>query len=993
MRVAVTLLLLSSTTTCVIAAETTDSSLPPDRELATFHFADPNLTADLIAAEPDVVSPVCVAWDADGRLFVVEMTDYPLGPKGGRVRLLEDHDGDGRYERVTVFADKLPFPTSVLPWKDGVLVAAAPDIWFLKDNDGDGQADERRMLFTGFGEGNQQLRVNGLTWGIDNWVYGANGRSDGEIRRPDDPTNKTVSIRRRDFRFRPDTGEFEAIAGQSQFGTTFDEWGNRFLSWNTMPFRHVVIETRYLDRVPQLAGVEPSQNLQPPSDDGRIFPLTAPPQLFNNESQTHFNASAGTMIYNGDALGEGYKGNIFVGEPLRNLVHRRVLVPKGATFEARRTEEGKEFLASTDPWFHPVYFAAGPDGALYVVDFYREFVEHPGYVPEEMRNKVDWRIGAEHGRIWRIHPKNWKSKGPRPNLSHAKSSELVKHLEDANAWWRVTAQRLLVERKDKTVVSTLEKMARNTPSPLGRLHALCTLDGLGALKPELVTKALHDSDGHVREHGIRLSEQFLAGGARVHSSPDSNSRLDGVSPHQIDRFCKGLLALVEDKDVHVRLQLALTLVGIESEEKLQALARLTEPGVKDRWQSLAILSALGSRPWNFWRGLSNTHPDWLREPTEAEGEFLDTLASIVCGRIEPHDSMGLFSWLVMNRDKPFGRLTFFCRLADAAKSNPVLRQVLDSALAQAAPPNISAGDLPDQAQAIAAAPDSPLPLKLAAIRALGKLKSPGGHRLLGDLLLPQATANVQSASVRALAELNDSESVSTVFAKWTAYSKSVRRQLIGSTTRSSALAAALLDALEKGAIQLTEVDPSTRQALEKSSNTELKERAQRLFRGSASADRDEVIRQFKPTAAMSGDRAKGAAIFARACLQCHAMQGRGNAVGPNLYSVASQPKETLLVNILDPGRQVTPDFVSYTVTTTDGESLTGLITAESASSVTMRRPNVPDLTIQRSQIKELRADGKSLMPDGLEQGLTQQDVADLLEFLRQPDDRLLPNDK
>jgi len=126
MRVAVTLLLLSSTTTCVITGETTDSSLPPDRELATFHFADPNLTADLIAAEPDVISPVCVAWDADGRIFVVEMTDYPLGPKGGRVRLLENRDGDGRFERVTVFADKLPFPTSVLPWRDGVLVAARP---------------------------------------------------------------------------------------------------------------------------------------------------------------------------------------------------------------------------------------------------------------------------------------------------------------------------------------------------------------------------------------------------------------------------------------------------------------------------------------------------------------------------------------------------------------------------------------------------------------------------------------------------------------------------------------------------------------------------------------------------------------------------------------------------------------------------------------------------------------------------------------------------
>src|SRR5205809_5681941 len=201
-----------------IAAESYASPLSPQQELTTFHFADENLTAELVASEPDIVAPVAIAWDADGRLFVAEMTDYPSGPVSGRIRMLEDRDGDGRYERLTVFADNIAFPNGVMPWNGGVLVTAAPDILFLKDKDGDGRANERRVLLTGFAEGNQQLRVNGLFWGLDNWIYGANGRSDGEVRRPNDPASKAVSIRRHDFSFRPATGECETAAGTSQSG-------------------------------------------------------------------------------------------------------------------------------------------------------------------------------------------------------------------------------------------------------------------------------------------------------------------------------------------------------------------------------------------------------------------------------------------------------------------------------------------------------------------------------------------------------------------------------------------------------------------------------------------------------------------------------------------------------------------------------------------------------------------------------------------------------
>ena len=250
---------------------------------------------------------------------------------------------------------------------------------FLRDSDGDGVADERRVVFTGFGEGNQQLRANGLVWGLDNWIYGANGRSDGLVRRPDDRPQNGVSIRTRDFRFRPDGSHFEPVIGQSQFGQTRDDWGNRFLSWNTIAIRQTLFDEADLARNPQLAG-HAVVNLADPADSGEVFPLAPRPQTFNRESTNHYNALCGLTIFRGDALGAEKKGQAFVGESLCGLVHHRALTPRGPTFLSRRVESGKEFLAGADPWFHPVFLATGPDGALYVADFYRRWVEHPQFV-------------------------------------------------------------------------------------------------------------------------------------------------------------------------------------------------------------------------------------------------------------------------------------------------------------------------------------------------------------------------------------------------------------------------------------------------------------------------------------------------------------------------------------------------------------------------------------------------------------------------------------
>ena len=518
----------------LLATSTIRADVPPRtpaEERTTFRLADPGLTLTLVASEPEVVSPVAIAWDEHGGLFVAEMIDYPTGSKSGRVKRLEDRDGDGLYEHATVYAEGLPFPNGVLPYKGGVFVTAAPDLWYLKDIDGDGKADERRVVLTGFGEGNPQLRANGLTWGLDNWIYGADGRSEGEIRRPGDPPEKAVSIRHRDFRFRPSTGEVEAIAGFSQFGLPRNDWGDRFPSWNTVPWRHVVLEESTLARNPYLAEPNGVAEILDPADDNRLFAISPPQTTFNRESVTTFNASCGPTIYRGHLLGAAYLGNAFVCESLTNLVHRRTLEPSGPTFLARRTELGREFLASDDRAFRPVNLATGPDGALYVVDFYREMVEHPQFVPEDLRKSVDFRRWKDRGRIWRIAPAGMP---PRPVVAPrgpAEAGDLVTLLGDPNGWVRDTAHRILVERGESSGAVPMLVRASTASDRLGRLHALATLDGLGALDDTTRARSLRDKDPGIRAVAARLS----------HGRP---------------ALARDLVALADDPSIRVRLQAA-----------------------------------------------------------------------------------------------------------------------------------------------------------------------------------------------------------------------------------------------------------------------------------------------------------------------------------------------------------------------------------------------------------------------------------------------------
>ncbi|MFO1020906.1 MAG: PVC-type heme-binding CxxCH protein [Planctomycetales bacterium] len=633
--------------------------LAPEAALKTFQIRE-GFSMQLLAAEPLVTDPVAGAYDEYGRLYVVEMNDYPYTDKStdkpsverttdlplGKVRVLYDDNNDGVFDRSQIFARDLSWPTGIAIYKHGVFVAGTPDCWYLKDTDEDGVADVRTKLFSGFRKLNVQAVVNNLIWGLDNHLYGAGGTNGGTIQQPL-LDKKPVPLVRGDFRFDPRRPEFEILAGGARFGNTFDDFGHRFICNIRNPIQQVLLPNRYLARNPNLAVASSVHDVSVIGDQVPVYRASPPepwrvinaarltaqsdPLIPRSEKNAHgfMTSACGTTVYRGDAYPPQFRGQFFVGEVAANLIHREIATSDGITFTSRRVEEKAEFLTSTDNWFRPVNFIHAPDGTLHVLDMYRETIEHPWSIPDDLKQLLDLESGRDKGRIYRLAPPNF-SRRPTPKLGDLTSLELVAYLEHPNLWHRETAQRLLFERQDKSVVPAVQGLLKSSGSPLGRLHALYTLSGLGALRAEDVLQALSDPNEQVRAHALSLSERFL-------KEPAQSALRDKV------------LSLQSDSSLAVRFQLAFTLGEFQDPRNAEALLTLARKDADNPWAAIAILSSSTTSAPAMLRQLAQDH-DFLTKATSAP--LLQQLASVVGNRNKEAEIQPLAESLTKTPDLP-----------------------------------------------------------------------------------------------------------------------------------------------------------------------------------------------------------------------------------------------------------------------------------------------------------------------------------------------------
>jgi putative membrane-bound dehydrogenase-like protein len=962
---------------------------PPEKAAARIEV-NPEFNLSLVASEPLVVNPLYVDWDARGRMWVAIAPEPAGQPVRGRSRdsivLLEDTNGDGRMDRRSVFSDGLNHPTSFVFWQDGLIVAQASDILFLRDRNNDGRSERRQVLFTGFNASDPRGAINNLRWGLDGWIYGCQGASGKDSTNIVDARGRKFGkIDNGIFRFRPDGSAIEQVSAftGNTWGIDFSDEGELFFSKAAGPhINHVVMPERYLvkgnmGKTVGEKGIEDHQKINALLSDGTQTSGAA-------ASTAVFTAAAGCTIYQGGIWPEKYHGSSFVCEPTAHVVHEDVINrAETPTFEATRRDTD-EFIAANDSWFRPIHTGVGPDGQMYVLDCYGQ-APVESEAPRKTASRANPGVGPnpddEHGRIYRITHKQQR-RVPSFALDRAPSTELVHALQHPNLWVRMTAQRLLTERQDRSVVPDLSALLRTNRFVHVRLHALWTLHHLNALAETNLVAGLKDEHPSVMNNALQVV-------AELRAPPSSN-------------VTAAVIKQVKGNTERTRLLALFALASSPPSSDTIAAVHKLFPDLKDGWAKSAVLGIARQAPTNFIRAsfasdkadsytelvqllteefLENkdrARAEWVLRHTARQTKVSSKIRVAVIDAFNKHlDDYSLpFNSNVdaaiaglLDTDSKTTRIAMFplaIRYEAQGTYGAHLAKIRKSLLAELENPK---------------AKDDERNAHLTSLVKVPALQK-DVIATVDEVLTDGAPDAVERHMVNEIGALRQPEVADVLIRNFHRLKLDARLIAFSHLVKRPERAEALLHALETKEIRLSELTVYGANRLRTHSDKRVAQDAARVLdalEGPRERDKKRLISQFENALREPVDLANGREMFIRNCTICHKFNDKGRHIGPELTGVGLHGPSVILRHVLEPNRVVEPNFIAYNLITKRGDHYVGMIKADTKDSVTLRNLE-GDITVKRADIQSFTSSGLSLMPDGLE-ALGEANVRDILGYI------------
>lgn len=974
---------------------------PLPAEESIKHFITPvGFAVELFAAEPDIGKPLAMNWDERGRLWLCETLDYPnelKEPTQGRdrIRICEDTNGDRKADKFTIFAEGLSIPTAIAFYRGGALVQDGTQTVYLKDTNGDDKADLRKVLITGWALGDTHGGVSNFQYGLDNWYYAMQGYNNSK---PvfDDGQKVSESFRQGFFRFRLEGEgdqaavkdvEFLRSTNNNTWGLGIGEEGLVFGSTaNGNPSEFMPIPNRYYEKVRGWS----SSALNGIADRDKIEPLSDKVRQVDHHGG--FTAAAGHALYTARSWPKEYwNRTAFVCEPTGKLVSTFVLRPDGAGF---RSNNPWNILASDDEWCAPIMAEVGPDGQLWVIDWYNIIVQHnptpAGYkTGKGNAYEIDLR-DKKHGRIYRVVWKGEDSEPiipPNPDLSTVEGQ--LDAFKTGNMLWRKHAQRLMVEDKNADVVQQLITTIQDQATDeIGQnaevVHALWTLHGRGATNGKnpdynkVKASTLEHPSASVRRNAV-LVLPSSAGNAAAKLLKDKEPQVR-------------LAALLALADMPKGLNNAMAVVG----------AFITGKVADDRWLRDAAISAAAQQEELFLEAVA----EQSREKSTVPPDVLTIVAEHVA-RGGPNELSSLLRRLAaadpsvtqpiltgLLKGWPKGRRLMLDEGSETslvellAKLPPSSRGVLVNLASRWGSKALQAhvNEIIDGFASVVADDKQKDSERVAAAKQLVDFQksNPETAASLAKLITPRTSAELASGLVEAIGGSESPAAGDTLISSWPTLTPGVRQTAMRMLLARADWTRSLVAAFEAGDIQLNDLSLEQKQALANHPDKELVARVKPLLAkggGLPNPDRQKVIDELLPVIQTPGDVANGKAVFKKTCAKCHTHSGEGTKIGPDLTGMAVHPKHELIIHILDPSRSVEGNFRIYTVTTDDGKVLNGLLASESKTAIELIDVEAKKHTVLRENIDELIASKKSLMPEGVEKMHTPTELRDLLEFL------------